>query len=120
MVRRYVDYGGAPIPVVTDFRGRMFGLMGKTREQAGAGLMLRPCRSVHTAFMRFAIDVLFLDKHGRILKLCSGVKPWRVAWAPWRTSAVLELPAGDACSRGFGTGCVLYEKQTSNVAGGGK
>lgn len=120
MVKRYVDYGGAPIPVVSHFPGRLFGLMGKTREQAGAGLMLRPCRSIHTAFMRFAIDVLFLDKHGRVLKLCSGVKPWRVAWAPWRTSAVLELPAGDARSRGFETGCVLSETTFSNAVGEGK
>ncbi len=86
---------------------RLRGLMGKTREQAGAGLLLRPCRSIHTAFMRFPIDVVFLGRDGDVLKLAVCVHPWRVVFAPWRTAAVLELPHGDDRIRGVAAGSRL-------------
>lgn len=86
---------------------RLRGLMGQTREQAGAGLLLRPCRSIHTAFMRFPIDVVFLDRDGRVLKIAVCVRPWRVVLAPWRTAAVLELPHGYDRIKDVSAGCRL-------------
>jgi len=58
------------------------------------GLWIVPCPMIHTFFMRFAIDVLFLDKEYRVRRVVENIKPWRLS--PWVFSAhsVLELPGG--------------------------
>lgn len=55
--------------------------------------MLAPCSAVHTFFMRFAIDIAFVDREGRILKVARAVKPWRLS-GTLRGFATVELPAG--------------------------
>ena len=72
---------------------RRRGLLGRECLPEGAALMLIPCFAVHTAFMRFAIDVVFIDRDGRIVRTVSRMAPWRIAIA-WRARAVIELPAG--------------------------
>jgi uncharacterized membrane protein (UPF0127 family) len=74
---------------------RMRGLLGRRALPSGEGLLLRPAPSIHTAFMRFPIDVIFLDGDLRVLKLVERLKPWRTASAP-RAKAVLELAAGES------------------------
>lgn len=74
---------------------RFRGLMGRRSLPEGEGLLLEPCSSIHCMFMRFPIDVLFLDREGRVLKVAAGVRPWRFAAAKGARSA-LELPAGAA------------------------
>jgi uncharacterized membrane protein (UPF0127 family) len=74
---------------------RMRGLLGRRGLQSGEGLLLRPTGSVHTFFMRFAIDVVFLSRDGEVLKVARAVRPWRTAGAR-RAKAVLELGAGEA------------------------
>ena len=71
---------------------------GTMLDDAGAALMLIPCAAVHTAFMRFPIDLVFIDGDGRTVRTASRVPPWRIALA-FRARAVIELPAGrlDAC-----------------------
>jgi uncharacterized membrane protein (UPF0127 family) len=76
---------------------RMRGLLGRHELSRGEGLLLRPAGSVHTAFMRFAIDVVFLDKSLRVLKIDPEVQPWR-AVSCRGAKAVVELPSGE-CSR---------------------
>ena len=76
-------------------RGR--GLLGRKELRHGQGMLIRPTWSVHTWFMRFAIDVLFLDAELRVLKLAQRLRPWRVA-ASRRAHQALELPAGE-CER---------------------
>lgn len=75
---------------------RARGLLGRERLAPGEGLWLLPCRQVHTCFMRFAIDVVFLDRAQRVVRLCHGLKPWRLS--PWvnRAASALELAAGAA------------------------
>lgn len=73
---------------------RFFGLMGRASLESGAGLWLSPCRSIHTWFMRFAIDVIFMDRSGTVLRIARAVRPWRLVWAPWGTHSVLEVAAG--------------------------
>ncbi|HLO94144.1 MAG TPA: DUF192 domain-containing protein, partial [Burkholderiaceae bacterium] len=51
------------------FWQRLGGLLVRPRLGAGEGLLLKPCNSVHTCFMRYAIDVIYLDREGRVLKL---------------------------------------------------
>ena len=82
---------------VADTRAaRRKGLLGRASMDAGAALVLSPCWMIHTAFMRFAIDVVFLDGNGVVRRLVRHLRPWRIAIAPAARS-VIELPA-DALS----------------------
>jgi uncharacterized membrane protein (UPF0127 family) len=76
---------------------RMRGLLGRKELPRGEGMLLRPAASVHTAFMRFPIDVVFVDRNGRVLDIARSVRPWR-AVACKGAKAVVELAAGE-CSR---------------------
>jgi uncharacterized protein len=82
---------------------RMRGLLGRRELPSGEGLLLRPASSIHMAFMRFAIDAVFLDGEGRVLKVARDLRPWRMA-AARRAKAVIELPSGEASRRGIETG----------------
>jgi uncharacterized membrane protein (UPF0127 family)/CheY-like chemotaxis protein len=81
----------------------MRGLLGRRGLPAGEGLLLRPAPSIHTAFMRFPIDALFLDRELRVLDIRESLPPWRVASKP-RARAVLELAAGECARRGVQVG----------------
>lgn len=73
---------------------RLVGLLSRSSLEAGEALHLNPCTSVHTAFMRFPIDVIYLDKRGSVVKLSPNLKPFRVS-AIWRGGrSVIELPTG--------------------------
>lgn len=74
-----------------DTRNR--GLLGRDALVPGAALILAPCSSVHTWFMRFAIDLLFVSRDGTVKKVRTAVPPWRIAFS-WGVLAVIELPAG--------------------------
>jgi uncharacterized membrane protein (UPF0127 family) len=73
---------------------RMKGLLGRDGLDEGAGLVLTPCNSVHTWFMRFAIDVLFLDGKGTVLRAVRSMRPFQLAWGGLRAKTTIELPAG--------------------------
>lgn len=79
---------------------RMRGLLGRRALPAGEGLLLHPTASVHTAFMRFPIDVVFLDRDLRVVKLVESLRPWRMASAR-RARSTLELATGQAAARGI-------------------
>jgi uncharacterized membrane protein (UPF0127 family) len=83
----------ANVVAAFDSRTRRQGLLGRGGLPPGDALILAPCSSVHTAFMRFPLDLVFLDRAGRVLKTSSGVRPWRIR-AAWRAFAVVELQAG--------------------------
>ena len=85
---------------------RMRGLLGRRDLHADEGLLLRPAGSIHTHFMRFAIDVVFLDRDCRVVDVRSAVRPWRMA-RKRGAKAVLELRAGEARRRGVEVGDVL-------------
>jgi len=75
------------------FWARAKGLLGVRHLDAGQALWLAPCRAVHTCGMRMAIDVVFLDAHDQILRVCAPLRPNRSAWC-WRAHSVVELAAG--------------------------
>jgi uncharacterized membrane protein (UPF0127 family) len=75
---------------------RFRGLQLRRRLPPGSGLLLVPCPSVHTFFMRFPIDVLLLDRGGVLLAVRREVRPWRVVLPVHGAYATLELPAGSA------------------------
>ena len=82
---------------------RMRGLLGRRELPSGQGILLKPASSVHMAFMRFAIDAVFLDREMRIVKVASGLRPWRAAGSRG-AKAVLEIPSGEAGRRGLTVG----------------
>ncbi len=81
----------------------MRGLLGRRQLDDGEGILLRPASSVHTWFMLFAIDVVFLDRELSVLRVVSGLRPWHAA-ARRGAAAVLELAAGECEARGVGVG----------------
>jgi uncharacterized membrane protein (UPF0127 family) len=84
---------GLELPVATGFRARLLGLAHLPRERAGLGLLIPRCACVHTFGMRFALDLVFLDRDGRVLAVRRGVPPRRVGLCRG-AHAVLELPQG--------------------------
>jgi uncharacterized protein len=72
---------------------RQKGLLGRDNLPVGQGLWIVPCESVHTCGMKFAIDVLYLDRKKRVRKLRRSMLPWRLSMCLLAHS-VLELPAG--------------------------
>jgi uncharacterized protein len=72
---------------------RGVGLLGRGGLATGEGLHIVPCGSVHMFFMRFAIDVVYLDREMRVVKTVEALKPWRVSAARGAKSAI-ELPPG--------------------------
>jgi uncharacterized protein len=82
---------------------RMKGLLGRKSLPAGEGMLIRPAPSIHTFFMRFPIDVVFLSRQGEVLKIAEHVAPWR-ARSCRHSYAVLELAAGEAGRCGLAIG----------------
>lgn len=85
---------------------RARGLLGRSGLEPGNGMLIDAAPSVHMFFMRFPIDVVFLDRDWKVVRVVHGLRPWRVAGAR-RAVAALELPAGSAAEAGIEEGDVL-------------
>ncbi len=85
---------------------RMRGLLARPSLQPGQGLLIDPCAAVHAVGMRYALDLAFLGHAGRILRLVSGLRPWRMA-ACRGARMVLELPPGSIAATGLAEGQTL-------------
>jgi uncharacterized membrane protein (UPF0127 family) len=81
-------------------------LMGRDGLEPGGGMLLTPEPSVHMLFMRFPIDVVFLDRNHKVVGVRHELRPWKMAGARGAHSS-LELPAGAAASAGIAEGDVL-------------
>src|SRR3712207_7383909 len=82
---------------------RLRGLLGRRELASGEGILLRPASSIHTAFMRFPIDAVFLGRDGTVLSIAAELPAWRAA-AKRGAKAVVELPAGECARRGVAVG----------------
>ena len=80
-------------------RERRTGLLKHLTLQAGEGLWIDPCEGVHTFFMKFPIDVIYLDRKNTVRKIRHALPPWRLSLC-LTAHSVLELPAGTAMSTG--------------------
>lgn len=92
----FVDGAAIDVELADTFTKRLRGLMGRRRLPEGCGLLLAPCDGVHMMFMRFAIDVVWLDAELRIKKITRSLTPWlglSVCFGAW---GALELPSGEA------------------------
>jgi uncharacterized membrane protein (UPF0127 family) len=95
---------------------RLRGLMWRRSLPSDHGLLLRPSPSIHTCFMRFPIDAVFLDRELRVVSVRGRLRTWRFA-AQRGARAVLELPAGEAARRGLEPGVGLRALPTSADGG---
>jgi hypothetical protein len=83
---------------------RTRGLLGRPPLGPGVGLWIEPCQGVHTCFMSFPIDVVFVDREGTILAVREGMRSWRFTRIYGQARAVLELAAGEARRIGLAPG----------------
>jgi uncharacterized membrane protein (UPF0127 family) len=82
------------------FFSRFKGLQLKKSFPQGSGLLILPCNSIHMFFMRFPIDVVFIDANQSVIYMEEGIKPWRISRIVKGARSVLELPAGTAARTG--------------------
>jgi uncharacterized protein len=85
---------------------RMRGLLGRKGLGEGEGMLITRTSSVHTWFMAFPMDAVFLDKNLQVRRVARAMRPWRAAWKPGSRS-VLELAAGEADRVGIDEGSRL-------------
>jgi uncharacterized membrane protein (UPF0127 family) len=92
--------------VASSFAARFRGLMLTASLEPGTGLLFPRTSSVHTHFMRYPLDVVFLDGEGRVVSIRRSLRPWRFASCRG-SSSVLELAGGEAARLGVAEGEVL-------------
>ena len=73
---------------------RMQGLLGRRNFKASEAMVIKPCNSIHTFFMRFSIDILFINKGGKVVKCVANIPPFRLSPLSLSSRFVVELPAG--------------------------
>jgi hypothetical protein len=95
------------VEVAVTRRARRKGLLGRDGIGESCALILAPCAAIHTMFMRFDIDAVFVDDDGRAVKVVRGMTPWRIA-ANVTAHAVVELPAGTLSENDVTIGDRLY------------
>ena len=86
---------------------RLIGLLGRRGLADDEGLWLEPCDSIHTFFMRFPIDVAFVDRHGFVIRCIERLRPWRATRLYAKARACIELAAGTLAAAGVREGSRL-------------
>jgi len=104
---------GVDIDIADTFFRRFLGLMGRRSLSENRALLIVPCADVHTAFMRFPIDVVFIDKDGCITKIVRNLVPWRVA-VERKAYACIELKSGAAHRHQLKTGQFLLQDRATS------
>jgi uncharacterized membrane protein (UPF0127 family) len=103
------------VELATTRRTRRRGLLGRNSLDRSAALVLEPCAAVHTAFMRFSIDLVFVDREGCAVKLVEDLPPWRIALSTG-AHAVIEMAAGSLRRLDLSIGDRLYMQPESDKA----
>ena len=84
--------------LASSFAARLFGLMGRRGVDEGGGLLLTRSTSIHSFFMRFRFDAVFINREDRVVKVVPAMRQWWVAFGGRGAKDVLELPAGVAAA----------------------
>jgi len=82
------------LDIADTFGRRAIGLIGRGRLDAGQGLLIQPCRMIHTFFMRFTLDLIFLDRTQHVVKVVRNTKPGRIVWGGGNACSVVETQSG--------------------------
>lgn len=96
------------LQVADSFFGRAKGLLGRSNLSPDTALWIKPCRDIHTFFMRFAIDCVFLNRHMEIVRIEKSVKPFQLRGPYWKASSAIEFSAGFAEAKKLEVGDQLY------------
>jgi uncharacterized membrane protein (UPF0127 family) len=96
---------------------RLRGLLGRSGLPDGEALAIEPCTSLHTFFMRFPIDALFLSREGRVIRAISDLRPWRATRIYPRATLAVELPAGTIARTGTREGDTLVIQASRRTPG---
>lgn len=78
--------------IAISFLSRLKGLMFKKELKKGEALIIKPCNSIHTFFMNFPIDVVFMNKNDKVVKVIERMKPYRISKIYFKANYVIELP----------------------------
>ena len=89
---------------------RLRGLLGRSELPGGDGILIVPAPSIHSAFMKFEFDAIFLDRNMQVVALAERIPPWRARSAR-KAKSVLELAAGEIATRGVQIGDQLAVKR---------
>jgi uncharacterized membrane protein (UPF0127 family) len=103
---------GEAIEIARTSKERNKGLLGRSGLETGTGLWIVPTEAIHTFFMKFAIDLVFLDRRHRVTKVVARLKPSRMA-VSWKAHSVVELPAGVAELTGTEPGDQIEKREPS-------
>jgi uncharacterized membrane protein (UPF0127 family) len=82
--------------LASSYSARLFGLMGRKGVDEGGGILLTKSASIHSFFMRFRFDAIFIDRENRVVKIVPAMRQWWVAFGGRGAKDVIELPAGVA------------------------
>ncbi len=104
MLKRNSEVLFQNLEVVEGYWNRFMGLMGRSHLDSQQALYFDRCNAIHTCFMKFPIDCVFLDKNGQVKKVYSNLKPWRFAGPVWGATSVVEMTAGLAEKNKIQTG----------------
>jgi uncharacterized protein len=85
---------GSRVKIARSFWARGRGLMFRASLEEGSGLIIDPCGSIHSMWMRFPIDVLYVARDGKVIRADAEMKPWRIGPLFVRGKYVIELPTG--------------------------
>ena len=80
--------------IAESFTERLKGLMFSEELPECDGFLINPCRSIHTFFMLYAIDVVFINKRLQVVKVIKNIKPWNITAIYFRADRVLEMKSG--------------------------
>jgi len=97
----------AEVRMADNYFSRLMGLMGKPSLPPKQGLWILPCSDIHSCFMRFEFDAIFVNKQHQVLHLVERMKPWRISKFVKGGHAVLELPAGAIAESGTQIGDLI-------------
>ncbi|MDQ6855805.1 MAG: DUF192 domain-containing protein [Candidatus Dormibacteraeota bacterium] len=105
------------VEVADTLVSRFMGLMFRRELPPGHGLLIRPCNSIHMFFMRFALDVVFIDRDGRVIRVLDSIRPWRASSLVRGAKAAIELPAGTAARAALAPGMVVQLVEGASPTG---
>ncbi len=88
------------VEVADSVRGRIKGLLGRRSLPAGTGLLLKPCNSIHSCFMRFDFDAVFISDSLKVVYMIEKMRSFRISPVVRQAGMVLELPAGTILKTG--------------------
>lgn len=98
----------ADLEVASTFLSRGKGLLGREELPSHQALWIHHCNSIHTFFMKFAIDCVFVDKNLKVRAIRKEVRPWRLILPVWGAASVIEMAAGTVSKGNVSVGDQLY------------